>query len=206
MRTPTILLTALGSARAIWGGTNARTKGLRQRASGFALAAVLAFVPSLAIVRASEADALAISANIQGRHLPFGTVLDPIYASADSDQIVGYTRCGDSALWTGAYLAAESFRYRVTQSPEALRNLKAALAGLKALTDVTGDNRLARCMAPSSSPYAAGIANEEANNDIHINGPWIWVGNTSRPGGGHLLRTGCGVRPGRRRHREKRGQ
>jgi hypothetical protein len=70
--------------------------------------------------------------------------MDPIYASASSDQIVGYRRCGDSALWTGAYLAAESFRYSVTQSADALNNVKSALAGLKALSDVTADNRRRR--------------------------------------------------------------
>ena len=130
--------------------------------------------------RGSEPDAVAISANIQARHLPFGTLLDPIYASPTSGQIVGYTRCGDSALWTGALLAAESFRYKVTQSADALRNVRSALAGLKALSDVTGDNRLARCMVLSNSPYAAGIASEEASNTIHQNPPWIWVDNTSR--------------------------
>jgi uncharacterized protein (TIGR03437 family) len=112
--------------------------------------------------------------------MPFGTLLDPIYASPTSDQIVAYTRCGDSALWTGAYLAAESFRYKVTQSADALQNVKGALAGLKALSDVTGDNRLARCLVPASSPFAAGIANEEAANTVHQNPPWIWVDNTSR--------------------------
>ena len=94
-------------------------------------------------MRGVEADALAISANIQARHTPFGTVLDPILASSTSDQIVAYTRCGDSALWTGAYLAAESFRYQVTRSADALQNVSKALAGLKSLVDVTGDNRLA---------------------------------------------------------------
>jgi hypothetical protein len=123
---------------------------------------------------------LTISANIQARHIPFATVLDPIYASTTSDQIVGYTRCADSALWTGAYLAAESFRYNVTHSVDALANLKGALAGLKALADVTGDNRLARCIVLASSPYAAGIANEEAPNSIHQNPPWFCVDNTSR--------------------------
>jgi uncharacterized protein (TIGR03437 family) len=129
---------------------------------------------------ASDADALAISANIQARHMPFGSVLDPMYGSATSDQITGYTRCGDSALWTGAYLAAESFRYKVTQSADALRNVKGTLASLTALSAITGDNRLARCMVLESSPYAAGIASEEANNGIIRNAPWIWVGNTSR--------------------------
>ena len=129
---------------------------------------------------AAEADALAISANIQAKHLPFGTILDPIYASATSDQIVGYTRCGDSALWTGAYLAAEAFRFNVTRSADALGNVKAALAGLASLVDVTGDNRLARCIVMANSPYAAGIASEEAPNTVHQAPPWIWVDNTSR--------------------------
>jgi uncharacterized protein (TIGR03437 family) len=130
---------------------------------------------------ASDADALAISANIRAKHMPFGTILDPIFSSSTtSDQIVGYTRCGDSALWTGAYLAAESYRYKVTQSPDALANVKAALGGLKALTDVTGDNRLARCIVLASSPFAAGIANEEAHNTVHQAPPYIWLDNTSR--------------------------
>ncbi|HEY6390896.1 MAG TPA: hypothetical protein VIX89_06440 [Bryobacteraceae bacterium] len=128
----------------------------------------------------SEADAVAISANIRAKHMPVGTILDPIFASPASDQIVGYTHCGDSALWTGAYLAAEAFRYKVTQSADALDNVKTALAGLKALADVTADNRLARCMVLANSPYAAGIQNEEAHNTIHQAPPWIWVDNTSR--------------------------
>jgi uncharacterized protein (TIGR03437 family) len=128
----------------------------------------------------SEADAVAISANIRARHMPFGTILDPIFAAPTSDQIVGYTHCGDSALWTGAYLAAEAFRYKVTQSADALDNVKTALAGLKGLVDVTGDNRLARCMVLANSPFAAGIQNEEAHNTIHQAAPWIWVDNTSR--------------------------
>src|SRR5438552_17391574 len=113
---------------------------------------------TLSLAHAAESDALAISANIQARHLPFGTILDPIFASSTSDQIIGYTRCGDSALWTGALLAAEAFHYNVTRSAEALAGVKSALAGLKALTDVTGDNRMARCMVRADSPFAAGMA------------------------------------------------
>ena len=55
---------------------------------------------------ASELDALAISDNIQRLHMPYGTILDPVYASSDPaspaySQIVGYSRAGDSAIWTG---------------------------------------------------------------------------------------------------------
>ena len=78
---------------------------------------------------AAQADALAITANIQARHLPFGTILDPIFTLTNSDQIASYTRCGDSALWTGHYLAAEAFRYKVTQAPDALNNVKASDRG-----------------------------------------------------------------------------
>ena len=128
----------------------------------------------------SEADALAISANIRAKHMPFGTILDPVYASSASNQVVGYTRCGDSALWTGAYLAAEAFRYKVKPTPDALANVEAALAGLKSLADVTGDNRLGRCIVPASSPFAAGIESEEAHNTVHQSGTNVWLDNTSR--------------------------
>jgi uncharacterized protein (TIGR03437 family) len=112
--------------------------------------------------------------------MPFGSLLDPIYASSTSNQITGYTRCGDSALWTGAYLAAESFHYAVTKEPATLQSVSSALGALEALSAITGDNRLARCMVLTSSPFAAGIASEEAANSIISNPPWFWVDNTSR--------------------------
>ena len=129
---------------------------------------------------AAESDALAISTAIQARHLPYGTILDPVYAAPDSDQIASYTRCGDSAIWTGHYLAAEAFRYKVTGSQDAFANIKAAIAGLKSLADVTGNNLLARCIVPLNSPYAQSIMSEEKANGIHMADPWFWVGNTSR--------------------------
>ena len=122
----------------------------------------------------------AISANIQGKHTPFGTILDPVFASSASETIVGYTRCGDSAIWTGHYLAAESFRYKVTGDAVALANVRKALAGLHSLVDVTGTGLLARCLVPMSSPFAAGITHEEAANGIHASGQNYWIGNTSR--------------------------
>lgn len=129
---------------------------------------------------AAEADALAISARIQARHLPYGTIIDPIYASSTSSDITAYTRCADSAIWTGHYLAAESFRYKATGDPAALANATSALAGLKSLVDVTGTDLLARCLVPMSSPYAAGITNEESANGIYTSGQNYWIGNTSR--------------------------
>ena len=112
--------------------------------------------------------------------MPFGTVLDPIFASPASSNVVGYTRCGDSAIWTGHYLAAESFRFKMTGDPVALANAQKALAGIQSLVDVTDTDLLARCVVPMSSPYAAGITQEEAPNGIHTSGQSYWIGDTSR--------------------------
>jgi len=131
---------------------------------------------------ASEADAIAISQNIRARHMPFGTIVDPIFATPDSEQIVGYTHCGDSAIWTGHYLAAEAFRYNVTRSPEALDNVRVALAGIASLLDVTGTNLLSRCLIPMTSPFAQAIITEEASHGVYQNTQfgWYWIGGTSR--------------------------
>jgi hypothetical protein len=61
-----------------------------------------------------------------------------VVKTATASQIASFTRCGDSALWTGHYLAAEAFRYNVTQASDALNHLKSAIGWLKGLTDVTG--------------------------------------------------------------------
>src|SRR5437867_1140783 len=76
---------------------------------------------------ASEEDAITITQNIRDRHMPFGGVVDPVFAWPESEEIVSYTHCGDSAIWTGHYLAAEAFRYSVTRSDDALANVKVAL-------------------------------------------------------------------------------
>lgn len=127
-----------------------------------------------------QSDALSIDATIQARHVPFGGILDPIFATPASQAITGYTRCGDSAIWTGHYLAAESYRYKVSSDPAALANAQGALAYLKTLVDVTGTDLLARCIVPINSNYAAGITSEESANGIHESGANYWIGNTSR--------------------------
>jgi uncharacterized protein (TIGR03437 family) len=132
-----------------------------------------------------EQQALRLDLELQARHLPFGTVLDPIFAAPDSNEIIGYTRCGDSAIWTGHHLAAEAFRYSVTRSADALAAADLALRGLELLVQISGANNvLARCAVPADSSFAAGILREESTHDQHsatIGGrTWQWVGDTSR--------------------------
>ena len=130
---------------------------------------------------AAEVDALRISGEIAERHIPFATIVDPIY---DGEALVGYTRCGDSAIWTGHWLAAESFRYAVTRTPEALAAVRRAIDGAWILVEVTGRNSLARCAIPSDSPWRDRLLAEEAHHGSYsgsINGrPYVWIGNTSR--------------------------
>src|SRR5262249_37812808 len=82
------------------------------------------------------------------------------------------------------YLAAESFRYKVTRSPEALDNIKAALQGIRILFDVTGNDLLARCAFPEDAWYAADVIGEENANGVFnavVDGQkWTWIGHTSR--------------------------
>jgi hypothetical protein len=47
----------------------------------------------------------------------------------------------DSALWTGAYVASQAYRYRVTRSPAAMANLIRSVQGLMTLLEITGDRR-----------------------------------------------------------------
>ena len=141
------------------------------------------FAFSLAVA-AAEPDAVAIAANIRARHMPYGAILDPIFIAPDSEEQLTYTRCGDSALWTGHFLAGESFRYKVTRSPEALDNIMRALHGIRTLIDVTGTDLLARCAFPENSPWAADLMSEErahgARTGIVDGEKWIWIGDTSR--------------------------
>ena len=162
-------------------------------------AAVLccSFIVFVGPVRASEDDAIAISQNIRARHMPFGTILDPIFAAPDSEEIIGYTHCGDSAIWTGHYLAAEAFRYKVTGSSDALENVRAALAGIDSLLDVTGTNLLSRCLIPMTSPYAQAIIQEEASHGVFQNtGVRVLLDRRhfARSVLGCVLRTGGGLR------------
>jgi hypothetical protein len=133
---------------------------------------------------ASEVEAIRISQNIRARHMPFsiGIVVDPVFDSPAGEQIVSYTHCGDAAIWTGHYLAAEAFRYNVTRSEEALDNVKVAVGGIATLLNITGTNVLARCFVPMNSPYAPAIIQEETRNGIYANtrAGYYWVGNTSR--------------------------
>ncbi len=111
-----------------------------------------------------EKAALAISADIQKDHVPFGTLLTAVYDQPAYGQgnIDHYEDHGDSAIWTGHYLAGECFRYAVTKDPAAQANARKAIAGIQDLLDVEepGDGHLARCLVPENHKDAPRLAQD----------------------------------------------
>jgi hypothetical protein len=144
----------------------------------------------------TQAPADEISLNIQSLHLvaefPYPTIVDPRFGSGDPTSpaystVVGYAHAGDAAIWTGHYLAAESFRYAVTKSPDALRNARRALDGIQGLVEVTTPampGLLARFLWPDSWWYADRMAAEEGGHGVYQGSPGgvphRWLGNTTR--------------------------
>ena len=70
------------------------------------------------------------------QHMPRGLVvnLQPI---GDGEQ-QRYRSAGDSTIWTGAYIAAQVFRYRVTRDEAALDNIEKCLRAFVQLHDMAG--------------------------------------------------------------------
>jgi hypothetical protein len=144
----------------------------------------------------NQAAADEVSANIQRAHLlesfPYPTIVDPRFkssdpASADYNTVADYVHGGDAAIWTGHYLAAESFRYAVTGSMDARANAERALKGIEGLVDVTTPvlpDLLARFLWPADWEYSARMAAAEGGHGVYDGAPGgrphKWLANTTR--------------------------
>ena len=104
----------------------------------------------------------AVAQSIRDRHMPFGGVVDPIYSVAQTvtPAAESYTRAGDSAIWTGHFLAAEAVRYGVTQDPRALDNVRAALTAIGDMVRAPGTGVLARAVMDAPTE-ASSVENEK---------------------------------------------
>jgi hypothetical protein len=113
-----------------------------------------------------ENAALAVSGDIQTLNTPYGGIANVYMSDPNPGQGVPlrWEGFGDSAIWTGHYLAAESFRHAVTKDPFALANAGKTLAAIQDMLDAEtpGGGHLARCVVPATAPEAAGIL-QQAN-------------------------------------------
>lgn len=105
------------------------------------------------------------------------------YSIAETDQqkrFKNYVPEGDGALWTGAFVAAEYFRYQVTKDPEALDNIKKSVEALFLLMDVTGDPSVfARYVMPLNVHSEAYLSSPvwRRGAGAHADKVWIFEGN-----------------------------
>jgi len=112
---------------------------------------------------------------------PYGGTGYVHFAAPGSDEVIGYS-LSDSTMWTGTYLAAESFRYAVTKDPEAKANAIRTVHALDAhlqITQVPGF--IARFAGPDEFPWNAFYL----GSDRYVKGAgeWegsFWINNTSR--------------------------
>lgn len=101
-----------------------------------------------------------LSRRIQADHLPFETLLSAWLAGPDAtDPVETYIHFGDSAIWTGHYLAAEAARFAATdaaaEKDEAAANALRALRGFDTLVRLTEDDGLlSRVLVRADSPHA----------------------------------------------------
>jgi hypothetical protein len=109
-----------------------------------------------------------------------------VFTDTSYQQIASYGGMRDSAIFTGAYLAAEALRYQATKSPEAQQNLQQVVETVHRLFQVTGHKGyLARFAAPltGGDPKVAAEydPNEPEFHKVTYNGQdYYWRGNTSR--------------------------
>lgn len=106
--------------------------------------------------------ALYISNRIQRYCIPYGSLVGIGYATPyygtwqeaaaqnlDFGAPHSYNTWGDSAIWSGHYLAAEAFRYATTQDPVAAQNARTILNGLTHMIHMRGvPGLLNRAMRP----------------------------------------------------------
>jgi hypothetical protein len=78
----------------------------------------------------------------------FGGVAEAIFDNENLENLSDYNGVGDSAIWTGTYLAAESFRYMATGSYASYKNIKKLINTLHLWFNVSGyDGLLVRYAA-----------------------------------------------------------
>jgi hypothetical protein len=87
-------------------------------------------------------------------HAPYGLIYELRAPACGDEGDPEYEGYHDTAIWTGHFLAAESFRYAAGPSPEVLQRVQFILEGVRKLFQVTGaPGLLARAALRSDSPF-----------------------------------------------------
>ncbi|HEX4924627.1 MAG TPA: hypothetical protein VFV50_11095, partial [Bdellovibrionales bacterium] len=101
---------------------------------------------------AKDAIARSVDERLQTYHSPHGLVYAAFYREAGAKNLLKWEGVADSALWSGTYLAAQAFRFRVTQDARDLDGLRRTLEAVRKLSSINGDGLLARHFFPVNDP------------------------------------------------------
>lgn len=131
----------------------------------------------------------------QERHLKYGQNADVWYSDYDRSKVYRLEGLGDSACWTGHYLAALSVRYAVTPSPEVRKAMLLVLDAFDKLVAISGrEGYIARFAGPASDegyreyykvygrgedPERPGLG-KRAFAGVAPYTDWVWLGYSSR--------------------------
>jgi hypothetical protein len=149
----------------------------------------LGAAPAAAVPGAAPLEplAVAISDDIQRDHTPWGMVLAAVFdrPGYGNGTVTSYAGHGDSAIWTGHYLAGEAYRHDATGDPRALAAARRTLAAFLDNLEVAipGGGLLSRSVIPTASPhYSAGAVRlaADAYTGTVRGQPWGGEGDISR--------------------------
>ena len=132
---------------------------------------------------ALEPVALDLMRQITADHMPHGMVYPAVFDQPVGGSVSGYRHFGDSALWTGGFLASEAYRFDLTGDPQAMVTARKIVDAYNIATRMTapGDGLLARTAIPVTSPYHAAMVNNHSYYTGDLNGvTYGAVGDTSR--------------------------
>jgi len=109
-----------------------------------------------------ESRATSLTEQIAKHHTPWRAVLSAVVPRDNPNgRPESFAGFADSALWTGCFAAAESYRYALNGAPEALDNVHRALTGLETLLGLGRCEGVpARAYIPVKSPHAKALRTE----------------------------------------------
>jgi hypothetical protein len=122
---------------------------------------------------------------LRAHHLPADQVATTFFTDASLAEVARWDDVGDSAMWTGTYLASEALRSLVTGSPDARHNTIALVQTLHTLFAVTASpGYLARfAVREDDDPRIVNLIDlrDWRSHQSVVDGiPYRWRGDTSR--------------------------